>query len=95
MFISSQPRNYHIGYTRVLEETYSAADSVACSTVEYDFYPPSDGPYEESFNSSTSDFISQDGQTFTYHDLGSDYVSAQENNGSRVGTLNRHTYENK
>lgn len=95
MFISSQPRNYHIGYTRVLEETYSAADSVACSTVEYDFCPLSDGPYEESFNSSTSDFISQDGQTFTYHDLGSDYVSAQENNGSRVGTLNRHAYENK
>ena len=95
MFISSQPRNYHIGYTRVLEETCSAADSAACSTVEYDFCPPSDWPYEESFNSSTSDFISQDGQTFTYHDLGSDYVSAQENNGSLVGTLNRHTYENK
>lgn len=92
MFISSQPRNYHIGYTRVLEETYSAADSVACSTVEYDFCPLSDGPYEESFNSSTSDFISQDGQTFTYHDLGSDYVSAQEINGSLVeGKENRRT----
>lgn len=79
----------------MLEETYSAADSVACSTVEYDFCPPSDGLYEESFNSSTSDFISQDGQTFTYHDLGSDYVSAQEINGSLVGTLNRNAYENK
>ena len=83
--MTSQSSEGHIGYSRVLEETAGEIGGAARSVTEYRYLLRSDGPFVEDYLSSTSEIITQDGWSFVFEDLGSDFPVSQTRNGSVCG----------
>lgn len=80
--ITNQSSAGHIGYSRVLEEVADEIGGVAKSVTEYRYLLRADGPFEETYLSSTSEIITQDGWSFIFEDLGSDFPESRTRNGS-------------
>lgn len=81
-YLAGQSQGGHIGYSRVLEEVSDEIGGEAKSVTEHRFLLRSDGPYEETYHSSTSDIITRDGWNFIFYDLGSDFPESLMRNGS-------------
>ena len=81
-YLAGQPQGGHIGYSRVLEEVSDEIGGEPKSVTEHRFLLRSDGPYEETYHSSTSEIIARDGWNFMFSDLGSDFPESLMRNGS-------------